>query len=258
MLPIMWFFFFFYGLAARILEDPGQRHLVESPIREALMPMLEDTESPSPKMLQGVTVLPDVWEFLEQTYVPLFLAQSDSLGNLMPENEWGTMFQYSQLLGVVKMEMQRAAEKSCEEVASGTSAWFGMPTCFGPDCQDLTTSHMKCFPSADLSAEPFGVPWAEVPNVGNTSAEEHYLGAGLAGGTDEILRCAGEAFTTQGCDTRRLATLREDFAWFATSNNIIAPVAPDEASTFSMHLDSRDTLAKTKARIQYLQDRDWL
>ncbi|CAK0854766.1 unnamed protein product [Prorocentrum cordatum] len=35
MLPVMWFFFIFYALAASIMEDPEQRHLVESPIREA-------------------------------------------------------------------------------------------------------------------------------------------------------------------------------------------------------------------------------
>jgi hypothetical protein len=256
MLPVMWFFFFFYGLAASRLEDPEQRHLVESPIREALMPMLEDTESPTPAMLQGVTVLPDVWEFLEQTYVPLFFAQNDSLGNPIPENEWGTMFQYNQLLGVVKMEMQRTAEKSCDQVVTGTSNWFGVPTCMGGTCAELKTGHMQCFPLKELSSEPFGVPWEEVPDVGDTPANQHYLGAGLVGGADEILRCADEAFTTQGCGTRRLAYLREDFSWFST--NILVPLADDEASTFSMHLDSRDPAAKTKARLQYLQDREWL
>ncbi|CAK0886939.1 unnamed protein product [Prorocentrum cordatum] len=261
MLPIMWFFFIFYALAASMLEDPGQRHLVESPIREALMPMLENGESPTPDMLQGVVVVPDVWTFLAETYVPLFFAQNDSLGNPMPEEEWGTMFQYNQLLGVVKMDMQRAAEKGCDEVVSGTSAWFGMPTCLGGTCEDLKTSHMKCFPSTGLSAEPFGVPWAEVPDVGGTPAMEHYLGANLTGGPDEILRCTDEAFTTHGCDTlwRRLAYLREDFAWMAYStNNIISPVVPDEPSTFRMYLDSRDPAAKTNARLQYLQDREWL
>jgi hypothetical protein len=146
-------------------------------------------------------------------------------------------------------------------VASGTSAFFGMPTCFGSTCEDLKTSHLTCYPTKELSADPFGVPWEEVQaedHYPNASAKEYYLGADLAGGPGELLNCPDEAFTTQGCGGRRLAYLREDFLWFATEGGFIASLADDEASTYSMYLDVRDSAEKNRARVQYLQDREWL
>ncbi|CAK0854769.1 unnamed protein product, partial [Prorocentrum cordatum] len=86
-----------------------------------------------------------------------------------------------------------------------------IPTCFGDTCEDLRTSHLTCYPTRELSGDPFGVPWEEVPvedHYPNASAREYYLGANLIGGPGEILSCPEEAFTTQGCGARRLAYLR--------------------------------------------------
>jgi hypothetical protein len=252
MLPIMWFFFIFYALAASMLEDPQQRHLVESPIRTALMPMLEEFEQPDATMLQGITSLPEVWQFLDQTYMPLFFEQKDGLGHPLPREKWGTMFQYNQVLGVVKLEQQRSKEISCADIKAGTSSLFGM---MGGD-EAPKTSHLKCNPVGLVSTEDFGLPWDKVDNVGSLTAKEYYLQANRTGpGEEPILECEDEGFTIQGCDSsRRLAYLREDASWFT---GIMAPVGKDNPA-FTMVLDSQDPYSKIQARSQYLQQREWL
>merc|ERR1719382_585394 len=128
-------FFTFYAIAASLHEDVAASHLLEAPVRTRLTPPLEEDQEPSPGMLQGVSTIPEVYYFIENTYLPLLLQQADDLGNPLPRDEWGTLFQYNQIKGLIMMELQRSKKVKCE---------------------DDVADNLWCYPQGELTDEIYG------------------------------------------------------------------------------------------------------
>jgi len=226
MLPVTIMYFTFYSIAASLHEDVTNSHLLEAPIRSKLVPSLADDEDPTPDMLQGVSTIPEVYGFIENTYLPLFFKQTDDLGNPLPRDQWSTIYQYSRVEGLVILELERGPKVRCK---------------------DDFAQNLWCYPTDQgNSVENFGMPWDMMPH----GADYYY------NGTDPILGCEHEGFSVTGCPgvSRRLTLLRDD----------LTPKVPQERDDgdgsvkYRFVFDPNTTYARVMARLQYLKDRQWL
>lgn len=124
MLPLTCFFFVFFAASVMMHEDVTNVHLVESPLRASLVPPLADVHS-----------IPDVWDWLEDLFIPIFFQQEDMFGDPADEDDWSRVFRYNQLQGSVVLEQTRSVKKPCDKDYAG---------------------HMTCYPMNELSNERFG------------------------------------------------------------------------------------------------------
>uniref|UniRef100_A0A7S2VKX4 Polycystin cation channel PKD1/PKD2 domain-containing protein n=1 Tax=Zooxanthella nutricula TaxID=1333877 RepID=A0A7S2VKX4_9DINO len=226
MLPVTLLFFSFYSMAASMHQDVSNSHLLEAPIRAKLMPPLEEHEDPTPDMLQGVLTVPEVYHYLENTYIPMFFKQSNAQGQALPQDEWSKIYEYNRVKGLVIMELERSPKVPC--------------------ANDVT-NHMDCYPKDQSTTGAYGLPLADLPGGWN-----YYMNA--SDGSTPLLRCENEGFDAAGCpqDGRRLGgMLRDDMA-----SMMPKPMGGDKRYQFAF--DPMDSYDRVKARFQYLKDRGWL
>jgi len=160
-MPLTFIFFALYVASAALHEDITNVHLLESPLREALVPPLET-----------VLVVEDVWDWLENKFVPIFFKQTNMYDEPIPPDEWSRVFTYNQLQGAVAFEQVRSKMQPCDHELA---------------------AHMWCYPQTDVSTEPFG-----------KSLEE--LGDGI---NRSVLASPDEGFAI-GASSRRLRITREE------------------------------------------------
>mmetsp|Transcript_45881 Transcript_45881/g.98331 ORF Transcript_45881/g.98331 Transcript_45881/m.98331 type:complete len:765 (+) Transcript_45881:153-2447(+) len=227
MLPVTILFFTFYSVAASLHQDVVTSHLLEAPVRDQLAPPLDDDEEPSAGMLQAVNSIPEAYNFIESTFLPLFLSQQDQFGNTLDVSDFGTFLQYNQLKGLVIFELQRSVKEKCE---------------------DSVAKNLWCYPDDTLTSEAFGRDISELSG----GTEEYYTE-----GEEPILECIDEGFTVAGCDERRrLNMLRDDLSPKVPS----LPKDEDElaAVTYRFTFSPNSTWEKNLARFNYLKERGFL
>lgn len=123
-MPLTFIFFALYIAAATLHQDITNVHLLESPLRDHLVPPLQD-----------VLTVQDVWKYLNETFVDTFFTQTDMYGKPAPRKDWSRVFVYNQLKGAVALEQERSIARPCD---------------------DELSKHMVCYPQKIFSDEPFG------------------------------------------------------------------------------------------------------
>jgi hypothetical protein len=228
MLPVTILFFTFYSIAASLHEDVTSAHLLEAPVRNKFVPPLDEFEEPTPNMLQGVSTISDVYQFIDETYLPFLFTQTDPLGNALPKKDWGTVYQYNQIKGTVIMELQRSKKVKCT---------------------DDVASHLWCYPQDDLTNEDYGLAFSAMPG-GSQSAYTSSVN-----GAPPILSCPMEGFSVTPCfadEDRRLEMLRDDL------NNKVPAATSEEGYTYRMFFNPNSTYEGVQQRFEYLKSRGWL
>lgn len=239
MLPVTLLFFIFYAGAARMHEDITMTHLMESPVKDLFAPVLEEDESPTNDVLQGIVTVDDLWHFMQTVFVPNMFKDTDATGIALPEKKRGRFFMYNNLVGAVIIEQQRSVVKACEED---------------------TASHMMCYDQMEKSRAPFGRDWVNMPSVNGMSAYDYYRNP-----TNPIIKCDDEGFVAYGNDVgvcagtdtqkyggRRLELLRDEIG------GKMAPSSSENADMFKFYLFQGETADAIGKRVQYLKDRGFV
>lgn len=217
-LPLTLLFFFFYAGAATLHEDITVVNLVESPLRDKLTPTLDTVQS-----------IPQVYDWINNEFIPLFFKQVDSYGDpLANPDDWSRIFEFNHLAGDVILELQRSVTEPCS---------------------DEYASHMVCYPSGKLTDEWQNIrPWDDptwLPPADSNAADVRAYFSEVA---DEEGFVAGEA---DGDEDRRLRIQREELR-----NHM--PKGGSDDFTFKFFLGRNDTTAKTLKRMRYLEERGWI
>lgn len=249
MLPITLAFFAFYSLSSILHEDVPSKHITEFPVRNVLNPVLGEDDEATSEMLDGLTTSTDVWNYLEQVFVPFFLRDVDVYGRPLPEDQRGTFLQYNQVLGGIIFTLERGFMKSCE---------------------DELVKHLTCFPQGTINDEQYG---GNISDLYTADKNESYW----YGTNESLLDCPNEGFVVPECGynlsnaterpkrsiniwtlDRRLAPLNQGLTG-------VMPVKQDAISKllegdkgFKFTLRAQDSLDKNRKRFQYLKDRGWI
>jgi hypothetical protein len=163
MLPLTLLFFIFYAGAASMHEDITQTHLMESPIRDKLT-LMPGGAANTGDVIPGIVSVSDVWQFMQNTYIPLFFTDTSVNGVPLPVDKRGRAFMYNNLIGAAEIHTQRSAKKACE---------------------DEIADHMTCYDQKKINRSDFGRSWDEMP----AGSEAYYLS-----GTNPIIKCTEEGF----------------------------------------------------------------
>mmetsp|Transcript_58565 Transcript_58565/g.110195 ORF Transcript_58565/g.110195 Transcript_58565/m.110195 type:complete len:783 (+) Transcript_58565:142-2490(+) len=123
-MPLTFIFFALYIAAATLHQDITNVHLLESPLRDHLVPPLQE-----------VLTIKDVWNYMEETFIPTFFRQTDMYGIPSDRKDWSRVFTYNQVKGAVALEQERSIAQPCDHELS---------------------EHMVCYPQTKFSEAPFG------------------------------------------------------------------------------------------------------
>lgn len=248
MLPITLAFFGFYSLSSILHEDVPSKHITEFPVRNVLNPLLGEDEDPTAEMLDGLTTSADVWNYLENVFIPFFLRDTDIYGRQLPQEKRGTFLQYNQVLGGIIMSLERGYRQPCE---------------------DPLVEHLTCFPQDTLNAEQFGGNISDLFEPGKNASYWY-------GTNESLLECPDEGFVTPDCANvsnatdrparsiniwtldRRLAPLGQELAESMPVEQTQLSRILDGEKGFQFTLRARDPLEKNMKRFQYLKDRGWI
>lgn len=221
MLPVTVLFFVFYSAAFTLHEDVSTANLVAMPIKKYFDPDA-DQFTDGIATVSNVLTIEDVWRFLQVRYIPLIFNQQDSFGNPLVEGNSNTFFQYNQLIGKVKLELQRSTKVKCA---------------------DKFSAHMWCYPMGTFSTDPFGVNVSSIPG-----GQAKYFD-----GPTPLVACPQEGFAVESCNSqRKLTRMQEDIA------SKMPTVDSTGKKTFAFYLHFNDTTQRQQDRVQYLRDRGWL
>lgn len=252
MLPITLAFFAFYSLSSILHEDVPSKHITEFPVRNVLNPVLGEDDDPTSEMLDGLTTSTDVWNYLEQVFIPFFLRDLDVYGRPLPEEKRGTFLQYNQVLGGIIMTLERGYVQPCE---------------------DPLVAHLTCFPQDKINSDQFGGNISQLFEPGKNASYWY-------GTPDSLLDCANEGFQIPelhgACGNisnttdrpkrsiniwtldRRLAPLGQELTGvMPAKQDAFAKILEGEKG-FKFTLRARDPLDKNVKRFQYLKDRGWI
>lgn len=268
MLPITLSFFIFFAISSIIHEDVGYKHITEFPVRNSLNPLLEEGEEADVTMLDGISNINDVWTYLTNTFVPFFFQGQDYEGNEVdPDKKGGQVLQYNEVLGGIRMTLQRGTREQCS---------------------DPLMSYLECFPQSPSSV-------INMDQYGGNISQMYADGKGPSywwSGSDPILKCQDEGFINCGRQThdepkkycfnggcwmnttipggdrplpidmwdfdRRLTPLREELAGNMPVVQSAAAKIFQGPKNFEFRLQANDTITKTMARLAYLRDRGWI
>jgi len=249
MLPITLAFFTFYSLSSILHEDVPSKHITEFPVRNVLNPVLGEDDDATTDMLDGLTTSPDVWNYLENVFVPFFLRDADVYGRPLPEEKRGTFLQYNQVLGGIIFTLERG--------------FVGM-------CEDELVKQWTCFPQGAINDEQFGGNISELFQSGQNASYWY-------GTNESLLDCPDEGFVIPECGynlsnaTERpkrainIWTLDRRLAPLTQGLTGVMPVKQDALSKlldgekgFTFTLRARDPLEKNMKRFQYLKERGWI
>jgi len=231
-LPVSVVFFTLYVMVAVTHEDVSYSFLSALPMVNHLESNAADVRTPD-----------GVWDFIQTSYVPYFFKQYDASGNKLDRDRWSVIGKYSQLVGMVAMELQRSEQESCPN-----------------------TQYFTCFPQDKPTDAPFGRPLASIkPPVVSVASQPWSLNgtwtwwnpaaaAGGNGAVGSLLRCADEGFSTrrEHCTGhRRLESLRMEL------QPRMPPSSSEDKYKYMFYLDSHDEYSHTYNRVEYLKDRGW-
>eukprot|EP00930_Biecheleria_cincta_P056022 TRINITY_DN4222_c1_g1_i1.p1 TRINITY_DN4222_c1_g1~~TRINITY_DN4222_c1_g1_i1.p1 ORF type:complete len:803 (-),score=109.85 TRINITY_DN4222_c1_g1_i1:31-2439(-) len=259
MLPVTMSFFVFFALSSINHEDVPFKHIMEFPVRDTLNPLLdEDTGPADTTMLDGLNTISEVWDYLQQNFVPFFVRETDIYGQPLPKGT-GKVLEYNQLLGDIKMTLVRGPQKPCD---------------------DPLMEHVTCFPQTTLNTEQFGGNISEIL-TDDRNASFYY------GDNHSILQCADEGFIncgtmerycfSGGCPMnetvplpdrtlkidiwnldRRLEPLRSELSAKMPIGQSAVSLLTQGPKNFEFRLRVNDSAQMTMERLAYLKNRGWI
>lgn len=183
-MPITFIFFSLYIAAATLHEDITNVHLLESPLRQSLVPPLD-----------GLLTNQDVWHYVSGTLLPVLFQQKNMYDEPLSDwKDWSRVYSYNQLKGPVVLEQVRSIAQPCDD--------------------DLA-NHMVCYPQDKYSQAPFGRNLSELSGV-NMSVLSYPM-EGFEIEPDKGRRLSEDS--SEGFSGRRLRVMREELArWMPQPN----------------------------------------
>ncbi|POM64085.1 Polycystin Cation Channel (PCC) Family [Phytophthora palmivora] len=94
----------------------------------------------SPVKFSNIEAIPDVLNWLNNTFVPAVFITEDPFNEPLPENEWGRIAMYNQVLGGVSFEVTQMHQHECKTA------------------QFLRSLYGKCYDSEDTTINDFVMP----------------------------------------------------------------------------------------------------
>ncbi|POM64711.1 Hypothetical protein PHPALM_19723, partial [Phytophthora palmivora] len=94
----------------------------------------------SPLKFSNIVAIPDILNWLNNTFVPAVFVTEDPFNEPLPENEWGRIAMYNQVLGGVSFEVTQMHQHECKTA------------------QFLRSLYGKCYDSEDTTIYDFVMP----------------------------------------------------------------------------------------------------
>eukprot|EP00746_Dinoflagellata_sp_MGD_P064876 gnl/MRDRNA2_/MRDRNA2_27050_c0_seq1.p1 gnl/MRDRNA2_/MRDRNA2_27050_c0~~gnl/MRDRNA2_/MRDRNA2_27050_c0_seq1.p1 ORF type:complete len:1273 (+),score=202.30 gnl/MRDRNA2_/MRDRNA2_27050_c0_seq1:3-3821(+) len=104
-LPFTVCFFTFYTMGIMNHENVRNVYLVESGLRGFVEDYSFDVAAS--RTLEGIAETRDFWLFMKDALLPMFMVQTDHLGNTLPKEEWGRVLSKNFLKGGILLEQFR-------------------------------------------------------------------------------------------------------------------------------------------------------
>lgn len=219
MMPMNFIFFVLYIAAATLHEDIPTVHLLESPLRQRLVPPLT-----------GLLTNQDVWGYINKTVLPTFFKQQNMYNESIPNwSDWSRVFTYNQLKGAMALEQVRSRAEPCDGSLS---------------------EHMLCYPLDRYSEASFGRNLTHLVGVNLSVLASPMEGFEIE--SEASRRLARDKYVDGSSHYRRLRVMREELARW------MPPVNDEAKYTFNFFLYPSSPIAELEQRIGYLQRRGWL